>query len=234
MNKLFARQVAKATSASGQVDLGTLGDLVGEAYDQSANDRRRTDRSISLMIEELDQLNRGLEHLVAQRTAELGEREQELDAAINNMSQGLIMFDASARMVVCNQRYIEMYGLSPEVVKSGCTLQELLDHRSANGTFKGDPGQYADELRASLDNGETTSLIELADGRTISLINRRLLNGGWVATHEDITERRDAEKKIAHMARHESAQSGLVARAAQSSNGERQSRRAPRGAVFGS
>lgn len=182
MNKLFARQLAKATGASGEVDLGTLGDLVGAAYDQSANDRRRTDRSISLMIEELDQLNRGLEHLVAQRTAELGEREQELDAAINNMSQGLIMFDASARMVVCNQRYIEMYGFSPKVVKPGCTLQELLDHRSANGTFKGDPEQYADELHASLDRGETTSLIELADGRTISLINRRLLNGGWVAT----------------------------------------------------
>jgi len=204
VNKLFARQVTKATRASGEVDLELLGSLVGEAYEQSTNDRRRTDRSISLMIEELDQLNQGLERLVAERTAQLSEREQELDAAINNMSQGLIMFDASARMVVCNQRYFEMYQLSPEIVKPGSTLRELLDHRIANGTFMGDPEQYAEELRASLAKGDTTRLIiELAGGRTVSLINHRMRNGGWVATHEDITERRDAEKKIAYMAGHD-------------------------------
>jgi diguanylate cyclase (GGDEF)-like protein len=204
MNKLFARQLAKARNPSGEVDLELLGNLVGAAYEQSANDRRRTDRSISLMIEELDQLNRGLERQVAERTAQLSEREQELAAAISNMSQGLIMFDASARMVVCNRRYIEMYSLSEATVRPGCTLRELLEYRIANCTFTGDPVQYTEELLASLAESETIRrVVELADGRTILLINQRMSNGGWVATHEDITERRSAEKKIAHMARHD-------------------------------
>jgi diguanylate cyclase (GGDEF)-like protein/PAS domain S-box-containing protein len=204
VSKLFARQLAKARAASGEVDLELLGNLVDAAYEQSASDRRRTDRSISLMIEELDQLNRNLESEVSKRTAELREREQELDAAIENMPHGLIMFDADSRMVICNQRYIEIFRLSPEVVKPGCTLRQLLDHRADNGTFSGDPEQFAEGLRTSIAEGETSRLfVELADGRTISLVNRRMPNGGWVATHEDITERRDAEKKIAHMAGHD-------------------------------
>ena len=68
MHKLLARQLGKA-KASGEVDLSTLLELVSAAYEQSDNDRRRTDRSISLMIGELDQLNRGLERLVEERTA---------------------------------------------------------------------------------------------------------------------------------------------------------------------
>ena len=100
MHKLFARQLAKAQLLSGEPDLGALGALVSEAYEQSDRDRRRTDRSISLMIDELDQLNRHLEQLVEERTAALREREIELqaqnmrfDAALNNMSQALLMFD---------------------------------------------------------------------------------------------------------------------------------------------
>ena len=204
MSNLFARQLAKARAASGEVNLELLGNLVASAYEQSASDRRRTDRSISMMIEELDQLNRSLEGVVAKRTAELREREQELDAAIENMPHGLIMFDATGTMVVCNQRYIEMYRLSPEIIRPGCTLRELLDHRARNGTFSADPEQFVEGLRASIAMGETTRLIvEIADGRTVSLVNRRMSSGGWVATHEDITERRDAEKKIAHMAGHD-------------------------------
>src|SRR5674476_1181142 len=61
-----------------------------------------------------------------------------LDTAINNMSQGLAMFDSSTRLIVCNQRYLEMYGLSPEVVRPGCTFRELLDHRFATGNFGAD------------------------------------------------------------------------------------------------
>jgi diguanylate cyclase (GGDEF)-like protein/PAS domain S-box-containing protein len=204
VSNLFARQLAKARAASGEVNLELLGNLVASAYEQSASDRRRTDRSISMMIEELDQLNRSLEGVVAKRTAELREREQELDAAIENMPHGLIMFDATGTMVVCNQRYIEMYRLSPEIIRPGCTLRELLDHRARNGTFSADPEQFVEGLRASIAMGETTRLIvEIADGRTVSLVNRRMSSGGWVATHEDITERRDAEKKIAHMAGHD-------------------------------
>src|SRR5438105_1913525 len=62
--------------------------------------------------------------------------------ALNNMSEGLCMFDASARLILCNERYIEMYGLTAEVSKPGCSLRDLLEHRARAGTFAGDPQQY--------------------------------------------------------------------------------------------
>ena len=67
------------------------------------------------------------------------DQERLLDMALNNMSQGLLIFDSATRLLFCNQRYIEMYGLSPEVVKPGCTLRDLLKHRMAAGTFSGNP-----------------------------------------------------------------------------------------------
>jgi diguanylate cyclase (GGDEF)-like protein len=212
VHKLFARQLVKATKPTGEVDIDALGELVGEAYAQSDRDRRRTDRSIALMIEELDQLNRGLEKLVAERTAALRERENELraqnlrfDAAMQNMSQALLMFDGSYHLEICNQRYIEMYGLSTEIVKPGCTLRDLLVHRKACGTFPDDVDEFVTNLRASMARGQIYSRnIELPDGRSIIVVNHPMANGGWVSTHEDITERRLAEKKIAHMARHDS------------------------------
>ena len=120
MHKLFRQQLAKATGPSGEVDLDELGQLVSSAYEQAARDHADRDRSISLMIEELDTLNRGLEKLVEVRTAALRESEAQLkaqnlrfEAAVNNMSQALLMFDGDRRLVICNERYLRMYGLSP-------------------------------------------------------------------------------------------------------------------------
>ncbi len=211
MHKLFARQIAKATTPSGDVDLDELGRLVAAAYEQADRDRRRTDRSISLMIEELDSLNRGLEKLVAVRTKALREREGELkaqnlrfEAAVNNMSQALLMFDGDHRLVVCNDRYMRMYRLSRDAVQQGCSLRELLEHRKACGTFSGDIERYIVDLSETLSNGTTfAKLTELPDGRTIAVLNHPMTDGGFVATHDDVTERRQAEQRIAHMARHD-------------------------------
>jgi diguanylate cyclase (GGDEF)-like protein len=211
VHKLIANQIAKATEPSGSVDLARLAELVGGAYDELDRDRRRTDRSMSLMIEEIDAIHRNLEQTVVERTRELRAREAELqaqnmrfDAAISNMSQGLVMFDRDERLVISNQRYIQMYGLRPDSVRLGCTLRDLIDLRVASGSFSGDPGQYIANLLASIEAGTPTSrLVELEDGRTIAVLNQPMPGGGWVATHEDITERRRAEMKIAHMARHD-------------------------------
>jgi diguanylate cyclase (GGDEF)-like protein len=211
MYSLFARQLAKATKPCGALDLDLLGQLVSGAYDQAHHDRQRTDRSIALMIEELDRLNRGLEQLVEERTVALRAREEELraqnfrfDAALNNMSQALLMFDSSARLVISNHRYYEMYGLSPEAVNPGCPLRDLLESRRESGTFSDDADSYVENLTSVITQGKTWSqLMELPDGRTIAILNHPIAGGGWVATHEDITERRRAEKQIAHMARHD-------------------------------
>jgi diguanylate cyclase (GGDEF)-like protein len=204
VHKLFAKQLAKARLASGAIDIDALGALVSDAYEEADRDRRRTDRSIALMMEEVDQLNRGLESLVEQRTAELQSVRSVLEAALDNMSQGLLMFDAQARLVICNRRYMEMYALDPEAVKPGCHLRDLLRLRVANGTFSGDPDRYIKGLlqRITVRNSEAL-LVELTDGRTIAVLNHPTPDGGWVATHEDITERRHAEKQIFHMARHD-------------------------------
>jgi diguanylate cyclase (GGDEF)-like protein/PAS domain S-box-containing protein len=118
-----------------------------------------------------------------------GDRRIELDATINNMTQGVLMFDASERIVVCNQRYIEMYGLSPDVVKPGCSFHELIVHRKATGSFAGDIDEYHRSLRDALAQRTVSSrTIQTGDGRSIRIVDQLMINGGWVATHEDITE----------------------------------------------
>jgi diguanylate cyclase (GGDEF)-like protein len=211
VHRLFARQLDKARKKSGVVDLAMLGDIISEAYDEVERDRRRTDRSISLMIEELDQLNSQLEQQIAERTAALRAREVELQTqnarfatAVNNMSQALLLLDSSARLLMCNTRYLELYRLSPEVVRPGSDLVDLLRARVSNGTWAGDPQQYVDMVFALMEGGKPASwLADLPDGRTISVLIHPLPGGGFVTTHEDITERRVADMRIAHMARHD-------------------------------
>ena len=143
------------------------------------------------------------EDITDQRRVERQLREQklQLDTALNNMSQGLNLFDASGRLVVCNQRYLEMYRVSPEQAKPGCTVEDLVRARLASGTFFAvDPEAYTIELLKTMERREPkAATLELTDGRTISVINRPTPDGsGWVVTHEDISERRRAELERDH------------------------------------
>ena len=153
--------------------------------------------------------------LQIQSRQKLETQKLQLDAALTNMSQGLLMFDSSERIVVCNSRYIEMYRLSSQVVKPGCSLRELLKHRVAAGSFLSeDPDRYLSELRAMLAQGKTVSrTTELTDGRVIAVSNRPMEDGGWVATHEDVTEAKQTEQRILQMAHHDKL-TGLPNRAA--------------------
>ena len=127
-----------------------------------------------------------------------------LNTAINNMSQGLLLFDSSERIVVCNQRYIEMYGLSPGVVKPGCIFRDLIRHRQETGSFVGDVEEYRLSLVHDLAHGKRSELLfEMADGRSIRIVNQPLSDGGWVATHDDVTEQRRSEARIAYLAHHD-------------------------------
>jgi diguanylate cyclase (GGDEF)-like protein len=136
--------------------------------------------------------------------ARLREQNIRFDAALNHMSQGLAMFDAQERLVVCNDRYVDMYKLPRDVVTPGCSLHEVLRWRRAHGGLDRDPEEVRSTLLAGLAKSSRSSFaFETADGRTVSITSRAMPDGGWVATHEDITERRRAEEEIAYLARHD-------------------------------
>jgi len=134
----------------------------------------------------------------------LREQNRRLAAALNNMSEGLCMFDASTRLILCNDRYIELYGLPPEVAKPGVSLRELLEHRIRAGAFTGDPDQYvADTLRRMKDGQIVQDVRERPGGLFISVSSRPMAGGGWVATHQDITERRRQDQQRESLAAQE-------------------------------
>ena len=109
--------------------------------------------------------------------------------ALNNMSQGLCMFDARQRLIVCNDRYAQLYGLSKELIKPGTTLREILECRIAAGHAPGNHQKYiADRLNEVAVNQAYQVVNRLDDGRYISVVHTPMPNGGWVATHEDVTE----------------------------------------------
>ncbi len=143
--------------------------------------------------------------LVVRRLSQQHQLEkQRLDTAINNMTQGLLMFDSSHRLVVANQRYIEMFGVSTEVVKPGCTIHELLNHRREIGSFKGDVDEYCATLFRKMAQGKIfQTIMETANGGSIQVSYRPLQRGGWVTTLEDITERRRVEDRITHLAHYD-------------------------------
>ena len=129
----------------------------------------------------------------------LSEQNRRLDGALNNMIQGLCLFDAQNRLLVWNERYRAMYNIDPKRIWRGCTIRDLLDARIAAGMFPLDPERYDRELRAALKQGKGFTLtVELNDGRVIAVANQPIKGGGWVATHEDMTERTRAERELEH------------------------------------
>lgn len=122
------------------------------------------------------------------------------------MSQGLCMFDADRRLLVWNKRYLEIFGLEPDQLRVGMSQRQIIEILVGLGRYS--PGTTVDALsegtRTSLIEGRATSILrELADGRTVSATHRAMSGGGWVATFEDVTERRRNEDRITYMARHD-------------------------------
>jgi diguanylate cyclase (GGDEF)-like protein/PAS domain S-box-containing protein len=119
-----------------------------------------------------------------------------LDTALNNMTQGLVLYDAQARIVTFNRRYLDMYNLSTAIVKPGCHFFDLIRHRKETGSFRGDAEQFCSNIMENVAQGKIThSIVESADGRSFQIVNKPLAQGGWVATIEDITERRKLEQE---------------------------------------
>ena len=125
-----------------------------------------------------------------------------LVAALDNLSVGIVIFDADERVLVCNTTYMNIYDVPQHVVRPGQgTLKGLLAHRSSNGTFREDREKYLLNLRSALATSSSTHREPaLADGRIMSVTTHPMVGGGWVAVHEDITEKRRSEAETNSLA----------------------------------
>ena len=134
------------------------------------------------------------------RQVSLEQTNLRFNTALENMTHGLCMFDAEKRLVICNDRYAGLYRLPPELLRVGATHEAIIAHRIMNGLLKGEhnAGAVDQKLGAlgQLSSRQISSRIdELADGRLIRVTRQPMKGGGWVATHEDITERHQLENQ---------------------------------------
>jgi diguanylate cyclase (GGDEF)-like protein/PAS domain S-box-containing protein len=139
-------------------------------------------------------------HLAGTRSA-LKAQNLRFDAALNNMSHGLCMYDGNERLLVCNERYAEIYRLPPRLLKEGTPLRDIVRYRILHGIVKGETSEAAAQAKflsiATLPADKRSRRIEeLADGSLISITRDPMAGGGWVATHEDITEQTRAQREL--------------------------------------
>jgi len=133
--------------------------------------------------------------------ANLWHASSQLNAAMDNMSQGLCLVDNQQRLIVCNKRFLSLFDLTPDTAKPGRAIGDVLaESRHVLHGFVVSRAEHRD----SLSKGTAASYLQnLDDGRTLAISHQPMPDGGWVATYQDITERRQAEARIAHLAHHD-------------------------------
>jgi diguanylate cyclase (GGDEF)-like protein len=141
---------------------------------------------------------------VQRRKVELERQNIRLDAAVNNISQGLCMYDAKGRLVICNQPYARIYNLPESYLKPGTRLEDILGYLFDQGMSAGDNREaYILWRRDVIARGVYGKNVHELNGRIIMMQHHPMKDGGWVSTHEDITEQRQNEARIHHLARHD-------------------------------
>jgi diguanylate cyclase (GGDEF)-like protein len=146
------------------------------------------------------------EDITDQKRAEeaLAEQSRRFEAALHNMPHGLSMFNGEERLIVCNRRYAEMYRLPEKLAEPGTTLAALTEFRASSGQGPLDPRSFEKNREVRTNSGEpNTYRVPLVDGRTLQIDYEEMSGGGWVTTHQDITEATRAEAQINHLARHD-------------------------------
>ncbi len=140
------------------------------------------------------------------------EREEELRlqsmrfrSAVSNLSQGLAMFDADRRLVICNEPYISLYELPPELSKPGARFLDIMSYRTRIGMVPAEGEKWLNARIEKLIEGRESdrNVCEMQNGRFISIVHTAMDDGGWLSTHEDITERHLSAARIQHLARHD-------------------------------
>ncbi|HUH76642.1 MAG TPA: PAS-domain containing protein, partial [Devosia sp.] len=142
--------------------------------------------------------------VVNKRKVELEQQNIRLDAAVNNISQGLCMMDASGGLVICNEPYARIYCLPEHLLQPGTSLEQILEHLFDLGMDTGGSREeYIAWRREVIARREYGKTIHELNGRTIMMQHHPMKDGGWVSTHEDVAEQRQNEARIRHLARHD-------------------------------
>lgn len=201
MHKLLSAQLQEATRIPGQTEILPLLELIDAAYCARDRELEQCARTVARITAEFEGANRARQQLVAA----VEDQTLRFRVALDNMSHGVCMFDENKKLVLSNRRYAEIYGLSPEQLRPGMTLKEIFELRSRTGS---DPKLSYEEYINWIPSREsvyapTGMVVELKNSRTVAIRHQPMEGGNYVATHEDITERRAAEAKIAHMAHHD-------------------------------
>jgi len=199
------RQILEARAANGHydnVDAKTFIDEAIRRYQQKLSQILKLPDGRMISVVRVPTADGGListhEDITERETlnAKLAQQHEQLDVALENMLQGVAMFDAEQQLIICNKRYSDMYGLTPEQVAPGTTVRQIFEHRLANGSYQvKDDESFVDSWTTSF-GGVSSRIQELADGRIVSVTRLSMPNGGRLITHEDITERQKLTARL--------------------------------------
>ena len=219
MHDLLARQLEQARLADGSLDMERLTTLVSQAYEAGLEDAR-ADRSGAPAVEGMEPEASSLEATVAKRTAELRESRKQLRlqnkrmaVALDSTGYAISIFDGQKRLVYCNNDFLELYHLPKHLGRQGTSFLAILRARIAANSFVGEDKQaYLNERLTGVDRARLfTDVQRLNTGETVSINHVPLSDGGWVATHKDITEFSRLQDELAFRANHD-ALTGLANR----------------------
>ncbi len=183
MNKLFQRQLARATREPGKVDLDVLAGLVAAAYDEADRDRRRTDRSIALMASELQQTH------------------ARLLEAFDVVPEGLVLLDAEGRYVLFNRKYVELYDTAQDTIVVGARFADSIRAGLARGHYLdaiGREDEWIEERLGRFESMYSASEQRIVGDRWVRIEERRTADGGSIGTRIDITELKRREEALKH------------------------------------
>jgi diguanylate cyclase (GGDEF)-like protein len=198
----IVRPLTALTSHASEVGRsGNLDELHDAAICESADEFGELARSFNHMMRELMQARSSL---IEASDVEIARQAERLETALTSLSLGVSMYDGDQRLIISNRAYADIYNLPPGEIRPGILLKRIADLRVARGSHYGDPTVFMKGAQNSFEGLRgSDAIVELANGKTIRILRQPLSTGGWVAIHEDITERRRVEAKIAHMAKHD-------------------------------
>lgn len=147
------------------------------------------------------------DHMTAlsRREADLAKQAMRFETAVHNMAHGLCMIDADHKLVICNANYASLYDLPESLQRPGTLLTDIMDYRFDNGMRpkEGPIAFLQRRVQTITERKRSIDICEFENGQIISVVHQPMADGGWVETHQDITEQRRSEARIHHLARHD-------------------------------